>query len=418
MADPAWSSSPPEVNHLRLVGAGAAGTATTLAAATAWQALFGCHEVGFSLSALNTAATALNFEGAGGGSSAATATGLNSALQLLAGWVEEKVPIVTSAVEAYETAVSAMIPAAVSIANRAEQAADVALNPVVFGALTPAIVALDSEYFGEHWPHNAAAGIAYGAALTGLAAALTVPPPLAAPGASPAAPATAAAAVAETAGQVAAGEAMKESSHAANAVADGAEAPVEAGAAVGQIGSMMSAPAQAAMGALQPAMGMFQAPLSALPGLGGVVQGMGGALSPATAAPPDDDEIPAAVGSDALGSDAAWTEVAGQPVAPVAGCAGAGAAGPVGVSSAPLTSYVRPSDGAATENAGRPVGLRAGMLGIAPVAPGSTVSMGGPLPLSGAQGMLSAGTRDDRREEPTHARIMLGNSPIHPSSTG
>ena len=110
--------------------------------------------------------------------------------------------------------------------------------------------------------------------------------------------------------------------------------------------------------------------------------------------------------------------VAGQPVAPVAGGAGAGAAGPVGVSSAPLTSYVRPSDGAATENAGRPVGLRAGMLGIAPVAPGSTVSMGGPLPLSGAQGMLSAGTRDDRREEPTHARIMLGNSPIHPSSTG
>ena len=63
------------------------GTATTLASAAAWEALMASHEVAFSASTLNTAATALNFEGLGGISSTTAATGLNAALQLLAGWV-------------------------------------------------------------------------------------------------------------------------------------------------------------------------------------------------------------------------------------------------------------------------------------------------------------------------------------------
>jgi hypothetical protein len=107
----------------------------------------GSHELAFSLSTLNTAVTTLNFEGVGGLSSATAVTGLNTALQLLAGWVQAKPPIAASAVSAYETAVSAMIPAEVSIANRTEQASDVAINPAVLGALTPAIVALDTEVF-------------------------------------------------------------------------------------------------------------------------------------------------------------------------------------------------------------------------------------------------------------------------------
>lgn len=205
MPDPSWPSSPPEANYLRLVGPGATGTATTLASAAVWQALMAGHEVAFAASTLNTAATAVNFGGLGGLGSATAATGLNTALQMLAGWVQEKPPILASAVAAYETAVSSMIPAEVSLANRTAQAADVAMNPLVLGALTPAIVALDAEYFGEHWPHNAGAGAAYGAALNALVPALAVPAPMAPPGASPAAPASAAAAVAETAGETAAG---------------------------------------------------------------------------------------------------------------------------------------------------------------------------------------------------------------------
>ena len=122
MPDPEWPCSPPEVNYLRLAGVGAAGTATTLANAAAWQALMAGNEMAFSVSALNTAVTALDFEGVGGLSSCTTATGLNAALQLLAGWAQEKAPIAAQAVAAYETAFSSMVPAEVCLANRAEQA--------------------------------------------------------------------------------------------------------------------------------------------------------------------------------------------------------------------------------------------------------------------------------------------------------
>ncbi|BCI86747.1 hypothetical protein NIIDMKKI_19530 [Mycobacterium kansasii] len=45
------------------------------------------------------------------------------------------------------------------------------------GALTPQIVALSLEYYGQMWPRNAAAGAAYGAALRAVAAAIMVPFP-------------------------------------------------------------------------------------------------------------------------------------------------------------------------------------------------------------------------------------------------
>ena len=105
MPDPSWSSSPPEVNYLRLAGPGVAGTATTVASAAAWQALAIGDELGASASALNATATAVDFEGVGGLSSIAAVTGLNTALQMLAGWAQEKPPIAASAVSAYETAV-------------------------------------------------------------------------------------------------------------------------------------------------------------------------------------------------------------------------------------------------------------------------------------------------------------------------
>jgi hypothetical protein len=47
MPDPAWPALPPEANYLRLVGPGAAGTATTIASAAAWQALMIINELAF-----------------------------------------------------------------------------------------------------------------------------------------------------------------------------------------------------------------------------------------------------------------------------------------------------------------------------------------------------------------------------------
>ena len=380
MPDPAWPSSPPEVNYLRLAGAGAAGTATTLASAAAWQAVAVTNDVAFSLSNVNTAVTAADFEGVGGASSSSTAAELNGSLQQLAGWAQEKPPLLASAVSAYETALTTMIPAAVSLANRAEQAADEAMNPAVLGALTPAIVALDCEYFGEHWPHNAGAGAAYGAALTALIAALAVPPPVLPTGSAAAQPLAAAAAMAQEGAQVAAGQAMKQT---ASATARDAAAPVEAAATIAQ-------PLQAGLSAAQPALGMTQSPLQSLQGLSGLPQLMTSPLAGMFASEDDMAGIPVA------GAASAPASVGG-----VAG--GAGAAGaPTGVSSAGglpsggLTSYTRPSASFPAEHSGRPVGLKAGPLNAAELRGATAV---GPMPMVPASAGLTRDAKGTAKDD-------------------
>lgn len=389
MPDPTWPSSPPEANYLRLVGPGAAGTATTLASAGAWQALMGGAELAFTLSSTNTAVTAADFEGVGGLSSAGTVTALNAALQVLAGWVEEKPPIAANAVAAYDAAVSAMIPAEVSLANRAEQAADVAMNPLVLGALTPAIVALDAEYFGEHWPHNAGVGAAYGAALTALTAALSVPPPLSPPGASPAGPAAAAAAVAQSAGEVSAEQIAAAPSQAGDS---------PAGTMLEQMGSVLTQPLQAVMGAMAPVAGMFQAPLQSLQSLSGLNWFPGSHAGDDEMAPP---EIPGEM-TGALGiSSTAGVAGGGGPlgsVAPMTTLPGSTGAG--------LTAYARPSAAFAPESGGRPAGLKPGLLSAAAELRGPTTSipaMSGPVSVPPARDK-------DRGDAPVvQARIVLGD---------
>lgn len=409
MPDPTWPSSPPEVNYLRLVGAGAAGTATTMASAAAWQALAGSAEVAASVSSLNTASTASSFEGVGGTSSFTAATGLNGSLHLLAGWAQEKPPIAASAVWAYETAVSSMIPAEVSIANRAEQAADVALNPLVLGALTPMIVALDAEYFGEHWPHNASAGAVYGSALAALAAALAVPPPISPPGASPMAPATAAAAVAQSAGEAVAGEALKGSGQAAKLAGEGVAGPAEA---VGQAGSMVAQPIQAAAGAAQPVLGMFQSPAQAVQALGGLPQSMLGVFGGVTGGALARESLaPAALLGAAGGTGAVGIGAGGGAGSVGAATGGSGVGGGVGgVPGAGLTSFSRPNSSFSPEsNGGRPVGLKTGLLGAAEVrAAGPAATGGAAMPVSPAHaGMLAQGKDSKDRDGVAHARVVL-----------
>jgi PPE-repeat protein len=411
MPDPTWPSSPPEINYLRLVGPGAAGTGTTLASAAAWQALMASNEAAASVSSVNTAATALNFEGLSGTASAATATGLNTSLHLLAGWAQEKAPIAASAVSAYETAVSAMIPAEVSMANRTAQAADVAMNPMVLGALTPAIVALDTEYFGEFWPHNAGAGAAYGSALAALVPALVVPPPLAPPGASPAAPAAAAAAVTQAAGETTGQEALKQSGRAAELLTGGAGSSTEQ---IGQMASTMMQPLQSAM---QPLMGMFQAPVQAFQGLSSLPQSMMGqlgGLSQAGIAP--EAQIPAAMLAAAGGpgaglAGAAGSVGAGTGAASLGGAVSAGAGGlggGVGAPAAALTSFTRPVSSFAPEGGGRPAGLPGGLLSASELRSPTTSVAGGPMPISPAQaGMLGHGRGENTRDEVALARIVL-----------
>lgn len=411
MPDPEWPCSPPEVNYLRLVGAGAAGTATTLASAAAWQALMGSNEAAFALSALNTATTALDFQGVGGLSSSATATGLNAALQLLAGWAQEKPPIAAQAVSAYETALASMIPAEVCLANRAEQAADVAMNPLVLGALTPAIVALDAEYFGEHWPHNAGVGAAYGAALTALVAALAIPPPPSPPGASPAAPFAAAGALAEDVGEVAAGEAAKQSG---GDVGGGGGTGVAG--QIGQMGSMLAQPLQAAMGAMAPVAGMFGAPLQSLGGLAGALPSMnagrGGTSDVTDAELADAGLEDAGVAGEAefpVGAFAGVPESGGLGAGIGAG-AGPGVPAVGGVPGAGITSYTRPPTAFEAPASGRPVGLKSGLLSAAAELQ-SPLSSGGMVAPPGPAGL---GKRDsDQKVAVAQARIVA-DGPVSP----
>lgn len=365
MPDPAWPCSPPEVNYLRLVGDGAAGTATTLASAAAWQALTAGNEVALSLSSLNTAVTAVDFDGVGGSSSATAAGELNSSLQMLAGWTQEKPPVVGSAVSAYETALTAMIPAEVSIANRTEQAADVAMNPLVFGALTPAIVALDAQYFGEFWPQNASAGAAYGATLAGLAAALTVPPPLA-PSGSPSAPLAAAASAAQGGAQVAAGQSMQQAMQ---------QAATMTAQESGSAASQLTQP-------LQQALGMF------------------GNQSLGEWDPPEDallDEMAPFLGMGALPMTAG-----GVGVQSLSGLS----SGVGGVPGAGLTSYVRPPAAFPAENSGRPVGLRPGPLTAADLRGPTTV---GPMPMAPG---TARGKDSAKDEDVARARVTVRKQPV------
>lgn len=386
MSDPAWPSSPPELNHIRLVGAGAGGTATTLASGTAWQAVTASSEAASAVSATNTACTAPGFEGVGGAASAALAGGLNGALHLLAAWAQEKTGIAAAAVSAYETAISSMIPAAVSVANRTEQAADVALNPAVFGALTPAIIALDTIYFGEHWPHNAAIGAAYGAALAALTGALAAPPPLPVNASTAAGPLGAA----ESVGQAAAGEAMKASGKLANRTEMPAEATAET---LARPLSGLMAPLSSLGG--MPQQGMFQPPTQALGGLVGAA-----VMKPLP--PGDVDEVlDSASAAPVVGLP---SPALGAPgAAPPIGVGQIGTPAPAGVVSGPTTaSYAKPATAFPAESRGRPVGLKGGEPLSASHQGGATTGVGV------APTAPAAKDRSQSDKTAGHARVLLG----------
>jgi PPE-repeat protein len=411
MPDPSWPSSPPEVNYLRLAGAGAAGTGTTLANAAAWQVLVASNEAAASVSSVNTAATALDFEGLAGTSSAVTATALNTSLHLLSAWAQEKVPIATSAVSAYEAAVSAMIPAEVSAANRAAQAADVAANPSVFGALTPSIVALDTAYFGEFWPQNAGAGAAYGAALAALVPALAVPPPVAPLGANPAAPAGSVAAVAQVVGETAGQQTLKQTSDAAELLTRGADSSTE------QIGQMASTMMQPLQSALQPLTGMFQAPMQAFQGLASLPQSMMGQLGGLSqSAMASDAQIPAAMMA-AGGPGAGLVGAAGSAGGGVGAGAG-GLGGGVGAPASALSSFTRPVNSFAPEGAGRPARLPAGLLSASELRGPTTSAAGAGMPIAPAQaGMLGHGKGENDKDDVNLARIVLTSDRSTPASS-
>lgn len=363
MPDPRWSGPPETIAVIFEAGC----PASVLANNAAWAAESACHETSVGLSSTNIAATAALWQGVGATASSAAGLGLNAGLQMLVGWIAEKVAVTQAAVDAFTTARSAVIPSAACQANRDEWATANATN--FFGMRTPEIVALDTEYFGEHWPHNSSVGWAYSGALSALMAALTVPPPVAPMGASPAAPAAAGEALAQAAAQTGMSDAMRASSQAAQT----ATAP---GDSTGQVGSITQA-LQSPMQAVQPLTALAQSPMQAIQGSASmpqaVMQSFSGMFPAAFTPTPGGGVEPAAVGAETT---------AGRGVGTPSTTGGMGAYPGAG-----LTSYTRPPNGFAPPTGGRPTGLRADSLGALRELHSPTTS---PAP-GGAAMPLSAG---------------------------
>jgi hypothetical protein len=390
MADPGWAARTPEENDL-LLKAGA-GVITHLANQTAWTALAATHHASGVASAINTAATSASWMGAGSAASAANVTMLNASLHGLAGWVDVKPAVVSTAVSAYQMANGAMHPAPECIANRDEWGVDNGINPMVLGALTPRIVSLDVQYFGVMWPNNSAVGASYGAILTSLSESLAIPPPIASMGASPAAGAQAASAVGDAAAQTAAGDGMRAAYQGAQTGTQGAGQAASGGQDfASQAGSFME-PVQSMMGAvpqaMQAPMQMMQAPMSAMQPLMGMFANPG-AMAGAT---------PASTVSATSGLSAAE-----------AGASGVGSGGAsLGGAAMPATSFTRPVSAFEPATGGRPVGLRpSGALGADAMRP-QTTSMGG-SPMGGMPvGHGAGGQRGsrDKSEVPATVRVV------------
>lgn len=393
MADPGWAARTPEDNDL-LLKAGT-GVGTHVANQTAWTALAATHHASGVASAINTAATSTSWLGAGSASSATNVTMLNASLHGLAGWVDVKPAVVSTAISAYQLANGSMRPAPECVANRDEWGVDNGINPLVLGALTPRIVSLDVEYFGVMWPNNAAVGASYGAILTALAESLAIAPPVAAMGASPAAPAQAASAVGQAAADVAAGDGMR-------AAYQGVQSGTQAGQAAsggqdfaGQAGTFMQ-PLQSMMGAvpqaLQAPTQMMQAPMSAMQPL----QSMMGMFA-----------NPGAMGGAAPAASAV-SATGGLSAAEAGVSAGGGGGASLGGAGMSATSFTRPVSAFEPATGGRPVGLRpSGALGAEAMRPQTTAvggsSMGG-MPVGHAAG----GGRESRAksEQPATVRVV------------
>lgn len=389
MADPGWAARTPEQNDM-LLKAGA-GVVTHLANQAAWTALAATHHGSSIASTINTVATSASWTGSGSLASASNATALNASLHGLAGWVDVKPAVVSTAVSAYQMAYGSMRPAPECIENRTETATDYGINPLVLGALTPRITSLELEYFGSMWPNNSAVGASYGTILTALSQSLTIPPPIATMGASPAAPAQAASAIGESVADVGAGDGMRAAMQGAQTGTQGAGQAASGGQDfMSQAGSLMQ-PAQQLMGAvpqvMQAPMQMMQTPMQMMQPLMGMfanpgAMGMGGA-TPAVSA------VSATSGLSAA----------------EAGVSGGASLGGAGV---PATSFTRPVSAFEPATSGRPVGLRpAAALGAEAMRPQTTTTGGAPMggmPVGhGAGG--DRGSRD-KADQPATVRVV------------
>jgi PPE-repeat protein len=397
----------PEVNYT-LMSTGDLGESLVQAAA-GYESVADMLMAELTAMGLNTSTTAaVGWLGPGGVMMQMSAAEFMAVCALASAWVRVGQIQAAEVAAAHAAAVASMIPAEVSLTNRATQAGLVATN--AFGQNTPGIVALDAQYFGHFWVTNATARTGYGAVVSTALGALAPPAPFSPTAADPAGPAAAVAGDAAATG----GEGALQTS--ARAMTQVAEMPArEAGPAEGMMSSL-AGQAGGIFGQAGSALGQVTSTGQQLPSmLGQVPQAFSGMLGP--------------LGSmSGLGSAGALPEVAGpagtaMPLGGVgalssaAGLGGGGGGGLMGSGSSALSStFVRPANSFSTPNsptlpggwqgateaaAGsqtRPAGMGGGGLYGAPPATGAG-SHGGESPEKATRTMRVTARPDANRGE-------------------
>jgi PPE-repeat protein len=178
---------------------------------------------------LNTSTTAMvAWQGPGGVMMQMSAQEFIEVCALASMWARMSSTQAAEVVAAHSTALQSMVPAEVSLANRTTYAGLAASN--LLGQNTPAMMALDAQYYGVFWTNNATQRSAYGGAATSALGAITEPAPFSPTAADPAGPA---AAVAQDAGSEAGEGGFQAGAQSMGDVADG-------GGMSGSMGSQFS----------------------------------------------------------------------------------------------------------------------------------------------------------------------------------
>jgi len=332
-----YSAFPPEVNAGQLM-AGDQG-ASIAAAVAAYEALAAAlMEEGVRMGTTAGTTAATGWEGVGGAAMVATATPYVAALEALAGWVQQSAASAAAIEQAYAITKAAMIPVPICTTNRTSQAGLVATN--IIGQNTPAIIGLDTEYFGHFWTNNASLMGSYEAFVTPIIAGLGTPPPPAPLTSNPAGLAGQAAAIGEAAGHGAASAAMSQSLQGVEQASSGSQTGAAAPANAGQSMASMAPQMLGQLGQLPQMFGQLPQMLGQFPQMLGQGPQMAmGMLGPLTSGMNANSVTGAGLEKAAGGLDqatlAATTDAAAR--------GGGGGAGGLGGASGVMSSFTRPT---------------------------------------------------------------------------
>jgi PPE-repeat protein len=318
----------PEVNYT-LMSTGDLG-ASLMAAGAAHQSLADTLLAEMLQMGFTTSSTAaVSWQGLGGQMMQMSAGEFISILEAASIWIQTASQQALEVVAAHQAAVQAMIPAEVSLTNRATQGGLVATNFMGFN--TPAINGLDAQYAG-FWVNNAGQRSVYGAVVSMALGLLATPAPLSTSAPDPAGPAVGVAQAAAQAGGQAGVQA------AGQTMTTAADAPAAAGSsgqsAMSSMVSSMGSVAGQAGSVFQPAMQVANAFPQLASQAPSLFSSMLGPLSNAGSG------LGATDAAAALGSSAAGPAVAGAGA--LAGGGGAGGSGLLSASSMGST-FVRPA---------------------------------------------------------------------------